>query len=52
MSGWVASTPLSMMAMRTPLPMVVFQGPVAGPPGTLLPYPPTCRTAHPCGEVV
>ena len=37
MSGWDWSTPLSMMAMRTPLPMVVSQGPCAGPPGTLLP---------------
>ena len=37
MSGWFASTPESRMAMRTPAPSVVFQGPEAAPPGTLSP---------------
>ncbi len=51
MSGWAASTPESRMAMRTPAPLVVSQG-----PGDLevesLPKPPTARTAQPCGGVV
>ena len=51
MSGWRASMPLSRMAMRTPAPVVVSQGPWAGPPGVLRPKPPTWRTAQPSGEL-
>jgi len=47
MSGWEWSMPVSRTAMRTPAPLLMFQGPVGAAPGMLSPKPPACWTARP-----